>query len=175
MTPQKIFEILIAETYTERMFRRQVAALQTFLEMKLFANQNTGSLEETLVSFFALHKELGDLEQLFKSRGQAFYDVFTAGNMYDILGTLNELFESVPVITLYLPTVLPREQLVEIGKWLREHVNPLTVMHVTVESSLGAGCAFVWKGVYHDFSLRYFMKKHELELRNLIREHANSS
>lgn len=175
MIPKELLSAMMHDSYTEQVFRHRLAILQEILEMKLYSRNAHTSKEMLLSAYFAEHEAAKDHQAWFMKQDSALYESFTAQNLYELLSEIREAFNGLPVLTLYVPIALPPDTVTSIGMWVRREVDTHAVLHVVVEPDLAAGCALVWKGVYHDFSFRYLLRQHEQELVKYIREHENAS
>ena len=75
----------------------------------------------------------------------------------------------------YIPMLFGAQEYKRLGAWFREQVSPRMVLDIKIDPSVAGGCAFVWKGIYHDFSFKNFMSKHEAELKEAIRIYGRPS
>ena len=171
---QELLKTLAKTAYTENEFRRLLSALQVFLESKLFSEHPGLSFEELLRRFFLEHHVAEDTRTRLTSLSESFLSLFTQKNLYEKMKSINEAFEKLPRITLYVPIALTSEATVKLGTWLRQHVMENLVIRLKIDAELSVGCAFVWEGVYHDYSFRYFVKKHEKELESTMREYVEN-
>ena len=172
---EELRDKILAHAYTEQQFRHILATLQTFLESRLFSTLPTGQVQKQIDLFFEARKNNLSTKETLIHLGDLFYEAFTAKNLYEVLEGIEKSLEGVPSITLYVPVELPPSHLEDIGRWLRQHVHKHMLADVIVEPDMGAGCALVKDGVYHDFSLRYFLRKQEQQLIRIIHEHAHAS
>ena len=171
---QELLTTLARTAYTEHEFRRLLSALQVFLEFKLFTEHRGVSFEELLRRFFLEHHIAPDTHARLTNLSESYLDLFTRENLYEKMKSIGEAFEKLPRITLYVPIALTSEATAKLGTWLREHVAENLVIRLEVDAELAVGCALVWKGVYYDYSFRYFVKKHEKELERTIREYVEN-
>jgi hypothetical protein len=98
-------------------------------------------------------------------------DALVALGAGDIAGTFTELtnrIASLPEFVLYAPVRLSPASLERIGSWCRQHVDGKLLIDARINPEVVGGCAYVWKDHYYDFSLRYFMNKHQHEISALM-------
>lgn len=171
---QELLKTLAKTAYTEHEFRRLLSALQVFLEFKLFTEHKGVSFEELLRRFFLEHHIAQDTRARLTNLAGSYLESFTQENLYEKMNSIEKAFKKLPRLTLYVPIALTSEATAKLGTWLREHVAENLVIRLEVDAELAVGCALVWKGVYHDYSFRYFVKKHEKELERTIREYVES-
>lgn len=162
-------------TYTMQQCRHVLEVLQTFLELYLFSQAPHVSAKERLEVFFKRHAPDEYATSVLRAFDERFYQSFTTRNVYETLEKLEQSFEALPSLILYVPIEFPVPNTKEIASWLRQHVHPQLLMKMIVEPDLAAGCSLVKDGVYYDFSFRHFLRQRESELLDTIHEHANAS
>ena len=163
--------MLLEHTYTRDNLHRKMLLLEEFFE-KVFFQEHTseGSLKDRLRDFL-LDKNVGEyLRNSLLSLSDEFYAQFTSDSFRNIFDTLRKEMDNLPHMKLYVPTLLPPVEVEKLGKWCRENVAPNMFLDLEVEPSTVGGCAFVWNGVYHDFSLSYFIEAHKSQMKQLIGE-----
>ena len=86
----------------------------------------------------------------------------------DSVEALKRRIAEMPDLLLYVPVVLGPTELRPIAAWCRTNVDQRVFLELIVDTSAAGGCMIVWKSVLYDFSLRYFMRKHETELAQMV-------
>jgi len=160
---EELRDKILAHVHTEQQFRHLLATLQTFLEFRLFSTAPAGEVKQQISSFFETRENDQLTKEILTNLGDSFYAMFTVKNIYEVLEGIEKSLEEASSITLYIPVELPRPHIEDVVRWLRKQVHPHTLATIIVEPDMGAGCALERDGVYHDFSLRYFLRKHEQE------------
>jgi len=84
-----------------------------------------------------------------------------------------EEVEKRPLLTLYVPTVLPPKEVENLGRWARENIRDGLFIDLHVDASVVGGCSFVWNGVHHDYSLKYYFEQNRNEIKHLVRSFDN--
>src|SRR5262245_4603663 len=58
-----------------------------------------------------------------------------------------------PTVVMYLPVPVSADDVERLGKWFKLNIRKDTLMKVHTDPGTAGGCAFVWKGVYHQYAL----------------------
>jgi len=74
-------------------------------------------------------------------------------------------------VTVYLPFEPKGDFIAMVGHWLRKNTNKSVLMDIHFDPTVVGGCAVVWNNVYHDFSVHYYLNKHQDYLMDLIKEY----
>lgn len=94
-----------------------------------------------------------ELEWL-NSYGVQFLNLFQKETFYQSFSQIDKMVSELQTLTIYLAFSANPESEKQIGSWLRDNLSTEIVMDVKLDPSLIGGCAFIWKGVYRDYSLR---------------------
>ena len=144
--------------------------MREYLEQKYFA-KNDISFSDFLAEKKATQRDrdtmLSFMDELLK--------FFTKDNTYFLINGLLESMKSLPILTVYLAIILDDYQIDELGKWFRENLHPELIMEVHCNPALVSGCAYIWKGKYHDFSLHYFISKKQEIINKIIQAYATEN
>jgi len=65
-----------------------------------------------------------------------------------------DIIENLPLVTITLATVLPKEEIPRLGQWFRRHVNREVLLEIRRDPQIIGGCQIIWQGEEGDFSLR---------------------
>lgn len=163
MTEDQLFQTILADTYTLTDFHRRLKLLRDYLENTFFTEER-----QSLSDFFKKHQiSTSDLEILV-AWGDNFYQSFAQENIYKILRNLEEKAKNLPIVTVYLPIAINSLLPYQIGKWFRQNLEYAVLIDLKTDYSLVSGAAVVCKGIYHDFSLHYYISKQKEEILNII-------
>ncbi len=154
---------ILANTYTKTDLTRRSRLLREFLE-KTFFTPDEEEMTKYLISRQATTEDI----DAFLTWGKDFFAAFTHENTYKILESLKNQAKSAPVVILYIPYDAVGAEVVKLGRWMRRHVHKDVLLDLHTDPTLLGGCAFVWHGVYRDYSLRYYMLKRREEIHSLI-------
>lgn len=167
-------ELLFHVAYTTEDAHTVLELIKEFLEFFFFSEHVEVSHSE-IVKTFIKKKNVSDAEaDMLKALPAQFWETITRENMYEQIDTFAKTFNSLPRIVLYVPTKLPYGEVKKVGQWMHLNVAKDLLMDIKVDPEAVGGCKLAWKGVYHDFSLRYFIKKHKRELVSMMREYGDS-
>lgn len=90
--------------------------------------------------------------------------------VYEALDAVQEDLGGVPSITMYVPVRFNPEQIENIGKWFRENIQPNMLVSLRIDPRATGGCGLIWKDVYYDFSLRYFIEKNREKVNTMFNQ-----
>jgi len=160
---------LLESTYTKDNLHRKVVLLEEFFQNYFFKEEITGGVKDRLKDFL-IDENIGEyLRSSLLNLSDEFYNAFVADNFRNIFESIKEAENNQAHITIYVATILPPIEVEKLGKWARANIAPSIFIDLEVDGSVVGGCAFVWNGVYHDFSLGYYMDKKRTEIRSLIK------
>ena len=162
MNVREIQQILLNNTYTKPDYIRRLTLIREYLESRFFA-ENKINFSDYLVNVKALQIDREALSVL----DEHFFHLFTKDNVYLLINGLTESLKVLPTLTLYLAVMLDDYQIIELGKWFRQNLNPELIIDVRCNPTLVSGCSYVWNNRYKDLSLHYFLSKKQ-ELINRI-------
>ena len=166
-------ELLFHVAYTTEDAHTVLELIKEFLEFFFFSEHVEVSHTE-IVKTFIKKKNISDAEaDMLKALPAQFWETITRENMYEQIDIFAKTFNSLPRIVLYVPTKLPYGEVKKVGQWMHLNVAKDLLMDIKVDPEAIGGCKLAWKGVYHDFSLRYFIKKHKRELVSMMREYGD--
>jgi F0F1-type ATP synthase delta subunit len=166
MEVNSLIQKVIDNTYTKNDIARRTRLLREYLE-KTFFTPEMNELTKFLISRQATTDDI----DTFLSWGEEFFKTFSQANIYAILSDIDERVKHAPVVVLYIPYDPVPAETIKLGKWFRRHVHDGILVDLHTDPSLLGGCAFVWKGMYRDYSLRYYMLKKREEIHKLIGEY----
>lgn len=171
MDEPQILSTIIGDTYTVSDLSRRLALIRAYSEHRIFLKSNPKNLET-----FLRDKGASELDiEIMTSWNEDFYNYFNKDNLYFVVKNLEVDLKTLVTITVYLPYTPNGEEVVKLGKWFRESLNTDILMDIKVNDQLIGGCAFVWKGIYKEFDLHFFLKKSRKELLNIFESYVKQS
>lgn len=167
--PDIVLKELLDTSCTKDDVHRKTMLLKEFFSKYLFQEGERAPVKEALKRFL---EESGIESHVTKSLLALPDESLAHLNRDTFQGILEEINKAVahmPEAVMYVPVVLPPEEVQKLCAWFRKNVAPDAYLDINIDGGVVGGCAFVWNGVYHDFSLRYYLEEHRTELRTLIR------
>lgn len=164
----KIISTMLKNTYTTDELVERIGLMRKYYERFLFqANENV-TLREVVKEECDPHtlRALEEWNTAFEK------DAIQPIMVYEALESVQEDLAGVPSITLYVPVRLAPEHVERLGVWFRENVQPNILISLHVDPRMTGGCGFIWKDVYYDFSLRYFIEKNREEINDMFGTYA---
>lgn len=140
---QTLLKTFLAQTYSLQQVRRRLRLLRNFLEAKLFKGGDFTKLQTNPYD-----------QQWLQSLGDNFFQNFENEDVYQILSQLEQQINNIPPLTIFIPFDMPEEEILRLGAWLRQNINPNIVFELKLNPDLIGGCALSLKGVYRDYSLK---------------------
>ena len=160
---------LLNSTYTKDNLHRKIMLLEEFYGNYFFKDHKDGTVKERFKNFL-LDEGVGEyLRGTLLTLSDNFFATFTAENFRNSLEEIKKEEENYPHITIYVATVLPPIEVEKLGKWARSNIAPSIFLDLEIDSKAVGGCSFVWNGVYHDYSLGYYIDKNRTEIRSLLK------
>lgn len=138
---EKILDKLLITTYTMASLKRRLKALKSRLSENFFG----GDTNKDMV------KE--ELEWL-NTYGVQFLSDFQKESFYQTMGKIEQIVSTIKPLTIYLAFDPSPEQVTQIGSKVRELYAEKLVIDLKYNPELIGGSAFIWNGVYKDYSIR---------------------
>jgi len=167
MNVSQIEQIILNNTFSKTDYLRRLTILREFLEKKYFSDGNMIFLD-----FLNQIKASQHDREATALWDVNFFNLFTKDNLYLVINSLVASLKSLPILTVYLPVMLDDYQIDELGRWFRTNINPEVLMDIKINLLLVSGCAYVWKGKYHDLSLHFFLSKKQSVINKIIEAYA---
>lgn len=148
---EKILNEILKDTFTLDSLKKRVQVLKLILEKQIYRpHPPAGGADDEPKS------ELEVREEKWLS---GFNKDLLTGMTSDMFGPLNERIDTfianINALTIYFVFIPDEGQIRQVGEWLRKNLDqPRLVFDFRVDPSLIGGCAFVYKGIYKDYSLR---------------------
>ncbi len=155
---------LLAHTYirTDMVYRLSLVA--EFLNFAFFTDGATTITKETFSHFAKLSRDPLQDSTFLQELPLSFWNTFTRNSFQKTLDRMEEEIASVPTLPLTIPIAIPSEQMAQVGQWVRTVVGENTLLDISIDQTLAAGCQFVWKDKMYDFSFAHYEEAHLQEL-----------
>ena len=163
MDESKLLQKLISVSHTKIDLNRRLRVLREFLEQKYYSG-GTGDLDTFLKSANCSADDAKALSSLDRD----FYKSFTKNNTYPVLNKITKLVNKEEVLHVYVPYEMSEQEKEKLGSWFKENVNGNLILEIHLDPALTLGCAFAFKGVYHNYSLKYFINNNRREIAKLM-------
>lgn len=170
-SPEQLLEIILSNTYSRQSLKHRLNLTREFLEFHFFSPHENQNLIYLLNRFVDQKKEGRDEFNALYTWGNDFFDSLKRENFYDYLEKISQAAREIPEAILYLPFMPPIYEEPKLCGWFRENVKPRFLISVKFNRNLIGGCALVWKGVYYDFSLRYYLTKSRVTIKKVVEEY----
>ena len=144
----ELFNYLLAHNYTKSDLLESVRLLRQAVEKDLYSNDGKA-------------RPVGLLPT-------KLYKDFTKEDLYSKIKEYTKKIKELPELTLLLPFIPDEPNLAMLTNWLRKEVNPSLVVNIKLDTQLGAGCAFIINGVYHDYSISNKLKQANDKIQTLL-------
>jgi len=170
-----MLETALSNSYTTSAIQRRIALLKEFFEYAFYATEPRQPTEELFKDFAQVKEIESEHAEAVLMWGQKLFGTVTAGTLYAQINALLNDLKEVPVLTLYTPVKFSHDELAVLGKRIRSLSGKQLLLDDHVDSYLSAGCAFVWNGGYHDYSLSFFLSRKRAELTTLITRYGGAN
>lgn len=164
----QLLDIVLTNTYAIADLKNRLTILREFLEDYFFTPHEHPNLIFLLNEFFVRKDESRDEFNALNAWGYGFYSQFTKENLYQTLDSIEKSADELPTVTLFLPFAPTLYETPRLGKWLRSNVDPRSLMEVKTDISLIGGCAVSYKGIYRDYSLKYYLLRSKAAILKVI-------
>ncbi len=162
---------ILNNTFTKQDLYSRLGVVKECLENILFTAEDDGTSRVFLCAQFAKETGRPEMASFIEEWGTEVLDVFTADELYNQIEELKQKAEALPTVVLYVPVLLENKEVERVGRWCRGELDSRVMIDLMIDPRAIGGCAFVWQGKYHDFSLNYFLNKHSGEIRDLIKSY----
>ena len=145
-----MIDTFLANTYSTQQIRKRLQALKTALASRFF-----GGTEESI-----LLEEKNWLETL----PQSFFQQFSESKMNDQLAQLEKELQGLATIIIYIAFEISEAEINALGVWIKKNIHPQRIFEIKIDPNVIGGCAFSWKGLYKDYSLRSKIELHREDI-----------
>jgi F0F1-type ATP synthase delta subunit len=142
---EKILDKILINTYTMSSLKRRLKALKSRLSEQFFGGDTNKEMviEET---------------NWLNTYGVQFLSDFQKETFYQSIGKIEQLVNQIKPLTIYISFPADEESIKNIGIKVRETYSQKVVIDLKYDPDLIGGCAFIWNGVYRDYSIRNTLK-----------------
>lgn len=148
----EVLNAILKDTYTKAQLKHRLVILKSYLLKAFFGAYKTPMLDSSDLSWLSSLPKL-----IFKN--------FNKDNVYKIFESIEGMQETLSSLTVYLPIEATENICLQIGSYARKTFRSTTMLLDTkYDPALIAGAAFVWKGVYRDYSLRAKIEERKEEI-----------
>lgn len=165
---------ILTNTYTQSDLNHRLGLLKGFLEFWYYQPHEKTNFLFLLNEFFTRGEESRDEFNALNFWGPNFYGEFSKENLYQLLNQIKKEAEALPTVTIFLPFVPPIYEIPKLGEWFRQNVSLAAVIDVKSDPRLIGGCALARRGVYQDFSLRYYIEKNRPAVLKVIADYVST-
>lgn len=156
---QNLLDNILAKTYTQTEALSRLHALKNLLVVELFGHKDSHPS--------AVHaQETSWLVSL----GKDFYKHFNKNNVYKIFDSLESEIKQIKPLVVFLPFELPEEGITVLGQRLRKLFGKRFLAEIKIDPTLLGGAAFVWNGVYKDYSIRKKIEDNKERIIKMLKE-----
>ena len=153
-----ILSVIQENTFTVADMQRRLGLLRQCIETSLFTESDIPFLE-VCTNNLLQEKNTEDAQAVI-AWGETVLTSFTHDTVGTKMSAIQTAIDDLPVLTLYIPTEFPSEEIRTIGQWCRAQCDASLLMNVHIDPDVVGGCAFVWNDAYHEFSFRTRIKEH---------------
>lgn len=137
----KILDKILITTYTMASLKKRLKALKSRLSESYFGGDTNKAMVQE------------ELEWL-NTYGVQFLSDFQKESFYQTMTKIEQIVSSIKPLTIYLSFDPSPEQVTLIGTKVREIYTQKLVIDIKYNPELIGGSAFIWNGVYKDYSIR---------------------
>jgi len=159
---------ILTNTYTRTALNSRLSLLKEFLQYQYFSAHDSPNLFFLLNEFFNQRGLSRDEFNALLAWDYPFYGQFNRQNFYAGIEALEKEAKTLPEVVLFLPFSPTLYEIPKLGGWFRRSLSPQTILDIKYDGSLIGGCSVVWKGVYHDFSLKYYLTKCKPAIKEVV-------
>lgn len=150
---------ILQNTYTLSVLKKRVRALKERVNVELFG-----------LKVDPKHQDKEHLMWI-SSLGTDFFKVFTKDDFEEVFDKLDKQISEISPLVIYFAFDPGPSQTILIGAWLRQNMGKSFIFDIKLDYSLIGGCAFVWHGVYKDYSVKSKLIENKQKLIEGFREY----
>lgn len=162
---QTTTDIVLEQSVTQTEAIRNLNRLRIYVSNRVFGDHSkqpaSGPADLSLIGD-------ADWETLL---GKEFLDQFTPENTQQLFEQAEQELKNIKPLVIYLPVELPHIEISRLGQHLREDYGPKFLLDIKLDPTLIAGAAFVWGGVYRDYSLKQKISENREKILDTLREY----
>lgn len=165
-----LYKELKKVSFTKADLNNRLNLLRSYLENRFFAKKS-----KPLVVFLQ-NPEINPEDSLaIKKLSKNFFAAFDKNNAYSLLSTIEKTAEKDEVLKVYLPVEFTGKEKDKVASWFKDNLAVDYIIDIEVDPSLTLGFSFASKGVYHDFSLKYFVNKLRPQIKSILERYVGQN
>jgi len=169
MNEEKLLQILISICFTKSQANKRFWILREFLENKFFKKK-----VQKLENFLKKSNTSPDDTEALLHLPASFYSAFNKENTYPLLTKIDKALNKADSIHLYLPVDLTDKYLEKVGSWFKQNVGKFILLEIQTVKNLTLGITLSINGVYHDYSLKYFLSKKRQQINKAFEDYVKN-
>lgn len=147
-----LLNIILKDTFSQRQLNHNLLILRSYLSQKIFGSQKEASFSPADLNW------LNNLDP-------NLYQEFNSQNAFELLDQLELELKKVVPLVLYIGFEADDITIAQICAFARNAFQkPNLILDVKLNPGLIAGCAFSWKGIYKDYSLKAMIDQRKTEI-----------
>lgn len=150
--------------YSRADFAQRISLVREFFEFIFFTKRDASASKDGIEQFAVYSKKSLDDITFLRTLPPSFLDVFTQDSLYETLNRLSEDSKQLKTLSLTVPIALSRADVVAIGTWAHQELDPDLLLDVAVDPSVVAGCRLVWNNRLYDFSFDHYLTENKTAL-----------
>lgn len=152
----QLLDAILEQTYIQVEALSRLRTLKDLILVELFGTKERAKLSNEP----AAAQHTGWLTTL----NQDFFKKFTRENVYDTFNQLEKEIKKIQPLIIYFPFEVTHKDFTPVGQYLRKTYGKNFLAEIKVDPTLIAGTAFVWKGIYKDYSIRKKISENREEI-----------
>lgn len=133
---------ILLETYTKADALHLLHDLEVYVRAHVFGSALPEDDEEQ------------QFDEIFDRWGKGFFSQFSVDNLDKQFRASEREINNLATMTVFTPVALNKEQVHKLAAQLRKDYKDKLLLDLRVDDSLISGCAIVWEGNYHDYSIK---------------------
>lgn len=146
MTPPELVDQILFNTFIQTLALKRLLLLKNLAIGKLFGQKDSAKAADAVSS---------EQQMWLDSLDKDLFHHFTQSNVYKLFDDAEKVIKEIKPLTVYVSFDLPEKEISKIGQLLRQDYGKNFLIEIKLDPNLIAGCAFVWNGIYKDYSLRH--------------------
>lgn len=142
MDTAPLLQQILTDNFTQTQCLKKLRLLKELLLKSLFSAEETNKGEDP------------EFESWLKQLDPKLLKQINQHNIYTIFNKLEEQINSIQPLVVYLPITIPQAEIKKLALYLRQSMGKNFLIEIKLDPDLIAGPAFVWKGIYRDYSIR---------------------
>lgn len=158
---EQFYSAILTDTYTARKLQKRLRVLKGFLLGKLFNAPQSESDQS----------ELLEEKEWFDGIDKQLLDQIDKDSVYQLFTNLENKIKQIRLLTIYIAFEMPKDEITRLGRTLRHVYGNDFLFDIKFDPNIIAGAAFVWQGVYKDYSIRSLIDQHKQDILSEFRHY----